>query len=463
MKHLKLVVALVIVAMVATSLGFAGVSKTAKTGVKPVTSKISQGRVTRFLSPSTDSDIPAGRALKSTSTNFRSLISKNPSLAKPVPEKKQLSSITTGLSGVYHIPGDFPDMFSAVAVLNFIGLSGNTTFELDATSYSLPTTTFGAWPGNSTYTLTISPGPALAVTINFESDASHGKGFAFVGAQNVTIDGLNAGGSSLALQYDAAAPFPLGDPFGSTIYITDACDHIAVKNANIQGNVNDPVWANQSEGRSAIFIYTADADPNFSTNITFDGLTITRATYAIKVLPQSAAVSVDGLTINNCKIGGAYGDPVAIGGFYEYPVEMTFTNNVIDGSQFLDYYWNNAYTEYDVDVAFGVGPIFYNLGQSTGSHFIGVDAGVFHDNIIRNVSVNGVAGEGLLSYGSRVSQGNDGLNVAAVVYNNRIYNVSNPGGSGAQITGLRGTAGHAYHNSIQLSGALVGSRQFHAV
>lgn len=451
MKSFKLVVTLLVLTTMVVSLGFAG------NGTKSIAPVAQKGTILRTVPMLDRSESDRQGPPKRVSSSARDLLMQNRTLASPVPDVKVVEGVTAGLSGNYSIKpsGDFPTIGDAVKVLNFLGVSGDVTFTLDSTVYDEGAITFGPFPGAGTHTVTIKPAAATAVTINFVSTQWIGKGFSFNGAKGITIDGIGTGGASLSIGF-AGGDFPLSDPFGSTIYITGASDNIAIKNASIQGQVNDPVWANQTEGRSAIFIFTANADASFNSNITFDNLTITRATYGIKCLPESPLVTVDGLTVTNCKIGAAYGDSVAIGGFYEYPTNVLFANNVIDGSYFLDWYWNNTYTEYDVDVAFGVGPIFFNLGQSTGSHFISVDAGVFHDNIIRNVGVIGVANEGILTYGSRVSQGNNGPNVAALVYNNRIYDISNPGGSNDQLTGLRGTAGHVYHNSIRLTGTVVG-------
>ena len=115
MKHLKLLVAVVVLALVVVSLSFAGTSKgtTAKSQL--------QQTATRVKGDLRDSDIPGGR-VKSTSNQIRDLIRKSPTIAKPVPNKMQLASITSGLSGNYNIPGDFASISNAVAVLNFVGL-----------------------------------------------------------------------------------------------------------------------------------------------------------------------------------------------------------------------------------------------------------------------------------------------------------------------------------------------------
>src|SRR5271169_1852780 len=103
MKHLKLVVALVVISMVATSLVFAGVAKTTKGTSKPVTpqSAVSKGFFDKSKLPLTDTDQPAKNKAGASALRAKilNLVSKNPSIAKPEPEKKQLSSVTAGLSG----------------------------------------------------------------------------------------------------------------------------------------------------------------------------------------------------------------------------------------------------------------------------------------------------------------------------------------------------------------------------
>ncbi len=310
------------------------------------------------LSPLTDTDQPS--KVKAGSSALRdkilNMVSKNPSIAKPVPEKKQLSSVTAGLSGVYHIPGDFPDIASAASVVNFIGLSGDTTFELDATSYTEHTVTFGAFPDNGSNTLTIAPGASVNAVINFRTDSTHGKGFAFVGASNITIDG-SAGSLTLKYASGFGDPFPTKDPMGATVYITDGSSHITVQHASVMGLTNTPVWLDQTDGRDPIFIYGGDSDPAASSAITLDHLTITNGIFGIKTFtgPLVNNLSVDGLTISNCNIGGAFGNPVMMGAWYEYSANVTYANNVIDGIYWIDPYWfNGGYTDYDIDVVFAV-------------------------------------------------------------------------------------------------------------
>ncbi len=453
MKSFKLVVTLVLMAGFLTASGFAKNSKLGKTAVigKPVTTVTMP-----TVNPQT-SGLPDNRPTRS---GQRAPM--NAAAAAPAPTKlskeaftKQYGTMSSGLSGLYHIPGNFPSIGAAVAVLNYLGLSGNATFELDATAYTENSPiVFGAYTGSGTYTATFQPGPGVATTVTFVSTYASGKGFAFNGAQNVTIDGLNTGGASLAMNWapNATSTYPDGDIFGSTVYITGMSQSIAVKNASVKGHVNNDVWINQTQGRPALFIFTATADPGPSAAITFDHLTITGATYGIKVLSQSAIVSVDSLNITNCNIGSAFGDSVAEGGWYEYTEKVTFANNVVDGIHFLDYYWNNAYDEYDNDVVFGAGQIMYGFAYTTAEYFALTDRMRFHDNIIRNVDEIASPGEGLSTYAVRIYDSNQGLGVASETYNNRIYNISNPGGGGSLLVGFRGPQGNFYNNSIQLAG-----------
>ncbi len=463
MKYFKLVVIMVLFAGLLATTAFAGVAKGVATS-NPITAKqvtSSQPTVKSGLR----GELEPGAVSKTSSPR-----SYNKAIASPQPSKldaalspKIKQTYSGGLSGTYHIPGDFTSIGAAVAVVNFVGLAGNTIFELDATSYSEPCPmTFGAYTGNGTYTLTIQPGAGVAAVVNLVSSTFQGKGFAFNGASNIAIDGINAGGSSLALQYGPGSVFPDSDGFGATIYITGGSSNISVKNTSIQGIVNDPVWANQTQGRPGVFIWGADADAASNSGITFDGCTITNTTYAIKALAETGVnLSVDGMLLNNNHIGGAYGNPAVQGLWIFWSAHVTISNNIIDGVEFLDIYWNNGntnplYTEFDADQTFfGYDALMYQFGYTSALYMAGTDGALVHDNIIRNVSVSGPGGEGLSTYACRVYDYNVGYNIPGLVYNNRIYGISNPGAS--LLVGFRGTTARFYHNSIQLTGPANGA------
>ena len=369
----------------------------------------------------------------------------------------------SGMSGIYQVPGSshdgYPltDIGTAIAILNSVGLVGDVVFELTDTSYHESSVVIGgAYQNADMYKVTMRPVVGASVKVHFISTSSDGKGFVFSGAKNVTIDGLNTGGASLTIDFNAAGSvFPIDDPFGATVYITGASAGIALKNTHIKGQANNSVWANQTEGRSAFFIFAADADAGPSTSITLDSCTITNATYAIKALPQSNGHnSVEKFTVNDCKIGGAYGEPVVIGALVEYSAEITYTKNIVDGVTFLSNYLYNTYTEYDDDVVFNGGPFMYSFSQVTGGHWLMMDEGTWADNIFCNITTTTINGDGIGCYGIRVygyDLGYGGVGYVPTLYNNRIYGITNDDNNG-YIFGIRGLGVNIYHNSVRLTG-----------
>ncbi|MBI5020012.1 MAG: T9SS type A sorting domain-containing protein [Ignavibacteriales bacterium] len=450
MKHVTFFVALVLLTVAVTSLGFAG-KASVQTTTAPTVSQVG----TRSF---TDSDLPADRAIKSS----RQIdISTQVTSPRPIIANAGSTTLTTGLAGTYTIPGDFANLSSAVAILNYLGVSGDVVFELGSASYTeMGPITFGNFPGAGTYNVKVQPAAGVAVTFNFVSTLTEGKGFAFNGAKNITIDGLNTGGASLTLQYASISAFPTSDAFGATIYITNVSEYLAFKNIHVKGQIDNAVWADQTDGRPAIFVWSPDADGDGSKHLTFDGCTITNATYGMKVLGDYWSIdnNADYLDITNCKIGGAYGEKVNIGFFVEATKNVNFLNNIIDGVEYMQTYWYNGPTEWDYDggvfYAGGTRSFMYDFGQATGAHFLIVDGGVFVNNVYRNIGYNGVFGDGVISYGTRIYSYNFGLAKTAYVENNRIYNITNPGGNTASITGIRGPAGYVYHNSVSITGTM---------
>jgi hypothetical protein len=219
MKHVTLFVALVLLTVFVTSLGFAGKANV-QTQIAPTLTQVGPRTLT-------DSDLPEGRSIKSSRTID---LSRQVTRPTPIVANAGSTNLTTGLAGTYTIPGDFANLSSAVAVLNYLGVSGDVIFELGNASYTeLGPITFGDFPGAGTYNVKIQPAAGVAVTMNFISTATEGKGFAFVGAKNITIDGLNTGGASLTLQYASMSAFPTSDAFGATIYITGVSQDIAIR------------------------------------------------------------------------------------------------------------------------------------------------------------------------------------------------------------------------------------------
>lgn len=429
-----------------------------------------------FLQVTSTGQIPKKQGAKfSASSGINSdMVSSRPpkinSKIKPIggkitsPEARVSDFPLTGMSGTYHVPGSnhdgYPltDIGSAISLLNTAGLVGDVVFELWDTSYvESPIVVGGGYQNAGTYNVVMKPAAGISVNVHFRSTLSNGKGFVFNGAKNITIDGVNAGGSDLKIDFiSAGTVFPIDDPFGATVYITGASEAITIRNVHIKGQTNNTVWEDQTEGRPAYFIYAADSDGGPSVNITLDSCIITNATYAIKALPQSnARHSVDGFIVNNCRIGEAYGGPITEGALVEYAANVSYTNNVTDGVTYLSHYWYEEYTEYDNDIVWGVGPFMYNVGQATGGHWLMIDEGTFANNVFRNITTTTANGDGIICYGIRVygyDLGYGSTGYAPTLYNNLIYGITNDDGSG-QIVGIRGQGSvDIYHNSVRLTG-----------
>ncbi len=450
MKSLKLVFTLALLACLVATTALAGVS--GKNGANTVQSN---GQVQVY--DRTESDIPSDRVQKSSAP-----VRVDAALASPKPEQINAAALSkyptvsaAGLSGLYTIPGDFPDLVSAAAVLNFVGLDGDATFELTSTSYASGTVNIGGtYPNAGTYNLTITVSLGNDVTYDFTSTATNGKGFVFNGAKNVTIDGVDDDSTSLTIGMASYAPFPLSDPMGSTIYITGASDEISVLNATVKGVVNNPVWELQTEGRSCVFVFAATADGGPSSNLTFDNDVFISGTIGLKLFPETPAVTVEEMTVNNCRFGGAFGGRLIIGSFLEYGARVTFTNNQVKDIYWLDWYWNNLGTEFVEDVAFGVGNIYYNLGQMTAWHHLAIDGGTYAYNVVDGMS--GDNSPGTISYMTRTFGANNGYAAPHEVnfHHNRAQNIFLDH-SGQSLVAIRGGTGHYNHNTIRLTGTKV--------
>ncbi len=399
-----------------------------------------------------DEDLTKARMLKK-NTPSRKVSSINRSAWRPAAHVQPVpptSPHALGLSGTYAIPGDFPDIASAVAVLNFVGTTGAVTFSVSAGSYTvLAGVTFtarslSANPGDNS-TVTVQPAAGAAVTINFQPNATEGKGFAFDGASHIVIDGSNAG-SSLTLKYSGGT-FPSGDAFAATIYVTGGSEDITVADCNIEGEIQTAgTFYDQTAGRPAVFCYQDSGAAN--ANITVTGCTITNATFGIKVLSDYTVGYFQGpinYTYNN--VGKAYGEYISHGAIIDLVDGMHYDHNNIDGVEFVPEYWNNGTTEYDGVASFADPSFLYDFGQPSAGHMYQCPLSTMNYNYVNDSHQNyDDSGFTFIIYGllNRISGS------TTVVQNNRIQGVHTTDTDGTDV-GLRSESS-AWHNSIRLTG-----------
>ncbi len=446
MKHFKYLVPLVILMMVVTSLGLAGKNPgVVKTSASDQEGKFSilRPQIEKILN---DEDLTKARMMKKNTTS-RKVNSINRSAWKPTAKVQPVpptSPFALGLAGTYTIPGSFPDIASAVAVLNFVGTTGAVTFELGAGLHApLAGVTFtarslSANPADNSL-VTVQPAAGAGVVIQFQPSATEGKGFAFDGASNITIEGSNAG-SSLILEY-AGGTFPSGDAFAATIYVTGGSSDITVQNCDIRGQiVTAGTFEAQTEGRPAVFCYQDAGAAN--ADITITSNTITNATYGLKVLSDYTVGYFQGpVTYSYNAVSN-----VSVGAIMDLGDGLHYDHNDISDVYFAEHYWNVGPTEYDGVATFGAASFLYDFGQPTGGHMYQSPNSTMNYNYVHGSYQNYDDGFAFIIYGllNRISGS------TTFVRNNRISDVHTTDANGTDA-GIRTESG-GQHNSISLSG-----------
>lgn len=150
------------------------------------------------------------------------------------------STFTVGLTGTYSVGsgGDFNTITLAAAAYNGGCLTGPVTYNLITTTYpseTFPITFNGIATANATNTLTIKPASSTAVIIDGAS--TNGAIFKLLNARHITIDGVNAGGSSLTLNSTWTSTYA-NIWLASTSGTGPGCSNITLKNMTITGGSN---------------------------------------------------------------------------------------------------------------------------------------------------------------------------------------------------------------------------------
>ncbi len=452
MKHLNFFIVLVLLTVLATSLGFAG----KESGVKAKLPGVTQTNQQLGSHPARQLQVLAedGQAIPAKSRTTKVLISKeqySPTLKMQDIALTSAMKTMGGLAGNFDIPGLYPfnTLENAVIVLNNVGTASDVTFTLLDATYVVNPITFSY---NGTNNVTIKPATGVAVTIQFVSTLTDGKGFAFNGAKNITIDGEADG---ITLEYSGTSVFPASDAFGATIYMTGATENITVKNTHIKGQVDNAVWANQTDGRPAIFFWNADDDPSWADGITFDGCTVTNATIGLKALCEGVNYSVSNLTVKNSFFGDAYGEPLVRAFIMEWAYSVTFENNVFDGLDYLLTYFDyGTMTEYDLSAFYAA---YSHLYDGYYNSMLGLDGTVLKHNIFQNFQSTGASGNGYYAMGIRSYGYNLGLGTYIIWENNKFMGGWMTNNRVAIIYGEGSTK--LYHNTFRITGTQTYSGQ----
>ncbi len=309
--------------------------------------------------------------------------------------------------------GYFGTITSALSTLNSSGVAGPVVLSLTDPNYVAPGETFpltiNAIPGASaTNTVTISPAAGVASTISGVSSTCLVN---FNGADYVTIDGVNSGGSSLTLRNT--------DTTGATVcFQADATNNI-VRNSFIEG-------ATTSTTRGVVFFGTGTTTGNDSNTVTLN--TIRDRSDATGVpanlvysagLSAAAANSANILSSNTLKNFSSNGVLVSGSGTSNFNENWTISGNDI-------------YQEASRTTAL-IGISFNSLGTNT------ITQNTIHDLLTTSTSTT----RGMLISDARTT----------TVSRNRIYNMTESTGPliGIEFGGSSGNPANATLSNNMMS------------
>lgn len=203
-------------------------------------------------------------------------------------------SVVPAIAGTYNVgsAGSFATLSAAVAAYNSSCLTGPVTFNLTDAAYTGPGESFPISINSNVFssavnTLTIQP--AAGIAANITSAGTSTAVFKLLNASYVTIDGVNAGGSSLTLTNNSTAT-------STDVWLASASGtgnkYITLKNMTMYGRTNTTAsdWCILASVDNTTPNTTAGPNNDF---ITIQGNNCLRSGYAIYV-NGSAAVSAGG-------------------------------------------------------------------------------------------------------------------------------------------------------------------------
>jgi hypothetical protein len=353
-------------------------------------------------------------------------------------------TILATLSGTYTVGGGgaYPTLTAAVASYNSSCLGGAVVFELINATYpseTFPITINANANAGAVNTLTIRPAAGMASTISGSTSTI----LKLNGADYVTIDGLNTGGSSLTLSNTNTVTgttvlfvASLGAAAGAT---NDAIKNCTIQNGTVGAAAvtNFGIFAGNTSG-------AANGEDN--DNLTIQNNTIRKTTIGIQAIGgATAGQQNDNLLIDNNIIG----DAVVANSIGRYGMNVGQATNATVSKNSI----SNVVT---TDAAITSNNNATGLIISTGT-----TSSTFTANNITGVRYTGATGYG--GKGIDINTGNAASNLT--ISNNFVSDIKGDGWSDATsdgICGIRilGTTGgvNLYYNSVNLgSGSFAGN------
>jgi hypothetical protein len=323
------------------------------------------------------------------------------------------------LAGTYSVgaTGTFTSLTQASNAYNNSCLSGPVTFVLIDPSYSVNETfpiVFNNNPyASATNSLLIVPAAAMNVSISGTTSAT--STLKFLNSKYITIDGLNTGGSSIAV----TNPNTVSSAviwLASTSAVGPGNTNIGIKHLTITGGLTTSGYGIIAGVDGVSPSTTAGIDID---NITVQGNTILGANYGIYATgTATTAAGLDNWNITNNAIGPVVSSTANIGyqGIYLGNMNIAaVNNNTISNVQ-----GTNAY-EWGINLTAGVRNATVNLNTinsirytgASGYSGLGIDVNVNNTSaniIIQNNMISDLTGDGWSSF---TAGGTAGIRVAS--------------------------------------------------
>ncbi len=239
----------------------------------------------------------------------------------------------TYLIGAGKTAPNYTNLTTAITDLNAYGVGNAVTFLLDndysSTGETYPLAINSIIGGSSTNTLTIKPNTGVTATISGSVATSILK---LNGADYVTIDGSNAGGTDRSLSITNTNASGTGVVWLASTATPDGATNNTIKNCNITGGSTTTSFGIFSGGTSSIATGTTGSGNN---NNTYQNNDIKKCQYGIFTTGNSTTKNT-GTTIAQNKLDNASPNnigQVGIAAYYENGISITentvgsFTNS----------------------------------------------------------------------------------------------------------------------------------------
>lgn len=354
----------------------------------------------------------------------------------------------TGLSGIKTIgaAGDYPSLTGAgglFAAINTNGLSGNLTANIiDASVTETGATALNAvtYVCGGPFTITIKPNTTATLT----GTVNAGAVIKLNGADNVTIDGSNSGGSDRSLTIQNLTTTTTGNAvvWLASAAIGNGANGNTIKNCIIEGNSSTTSFTGVHVGGStAIGLTTAGLEN--SNNNTINNNLFRKTIYGTTMFGFAAATP----DLNNVISNNNYGTAVTGEGHSLLAI--------------------NADRQSGLTVSGNEVQNVVNATTTSSTPFGGIRLLDFKNGLCFNNKVHDLAYTGTSTpkiYGIAVTSSTYttvGNPSNAQVYNNIVYRINSTGTSGVwNLTGILASAGYGdkfYYNSVHLTGQLANS------